>query len=84
VVGYVLEIMHMAFQANCPYSERKVTAFPLLSGDVLRGVLQSQGEVEVMHLTDDAHQGDLRWHLTGHERANLLKAIDLLGVAASG
>jgi hypothetical protein len=65
----------MAFQIKCPFCEKTVTAFPLLRGSDLDRALENDADIEVMHSTDDVKEGDHRWNLTKHEKANLRKTI---------
>jgi hypothetical protein len=62
----------MKFQAYCPYCQSKVTTNTALAGNELKVALDSNGDVQVGHLTN---AGDHQWNLNNHEKENLRNKI---------
>ena len=72
----------MKFQAYCPYCKRKVTTYTALAGNELKLALDSNGDVQVGHLTNAR---DHQWNLNNHEKENLRNkiAFEELSIGAS-
>jgi chromosome condensin MukBEF ATPase and DNA-binding subunit MukB len=72
----------MKFQAYCPYCQRKVTTYTALAGNELKLALDSNGDVQVRHLTNAR---DHQWNLNNHEKENLRNkiAFEELSIGAS-
>jgi hypothetical protein len=60
----------MSFQAYCPYCEKKMTAAPTSSDATFWEAIDSNADVEVMHVSPS---GDHLWNLNHYEKENLRK-----------
>jgi len=66
------ETMAISLRAYCPGCKKIVTALPLLENSELKPALDSNADIEVMHITA---VGDHIWSLNNQEKENLRKII---------
>jgi hypothetical protein len=64
--------MAISLRAYCPGYKKIVTALPLLENSELKPALDSNADIEVMHITA---VGDHIWNLNNQEKENLRKII---------
>jgi len=64
--------MAISLRAYCPGCKKIVTALPLLENSELKPALDSNADIEVMHITA---VGDHIWSLNNQEKENLRKII---------
>jgi len=64
--------MAISLRAYCPGCKKIVTALPLLENSELKPALDSNADIEVMHITA---VGDHIWSLNNQEKENLRNTI---------
>ncbi len=64
----------MTFQAYCFVCEKKVAALTLLGRNKVKLALDNDGDVEVMHTTEN--HVDHKWKLNSREKDNLRGTLD--------
>jgi len=63
----------MTYNTNCPLCDKKVAAHTMLSDAELRQAFDTDADIEVMHLTENA--GDHKWTLNQQEREHLWRLL---------